>query len=69
MSYFEGLGYSFAPQVNPADRILDLITKSGDVMADAWRVHAAATAATHTHTTTLAKRFGFWSPPVRRAAL
>jgi hypothetical protein len=61
-------------QVNPADRILDIITKGGDSLYEAWAEHLEIVRQTPAGPTLsnggsggeeLAKRFGFYSPPVQ----
>lgn len=39
MQYFKGQGYAFEPTVNPADRILDIITKSDDSLYEKWQTN------------------------------
>lgn len=54
--YFSELGYHFEPTVNPADRILDIITKADDSLYEHWAARLAATGASPENA------FGFWVP-------
>lgn len=54
--YFTELGYHFEPTVNPADRILDIITKADDSLYEQWAARQAATGASPENA------FGFWVP-------
>ena len=56
MRYFTELGFHFEPTVNPADRILDIITKADDSLYEKWQVQLAAAGASPENAV------GFWVP-------
>ena len=57
MRYFSEQGWAFPGNVNPADRILDIITKADDMLYEKWEAHVGASTSG-----SLSPRFGFWSP-------
>jgi hypothetical protein len=59
--YFKAQGYDFSPHVNPADRILDLISNKADPSDETLYVKWEE----HLHSRGVNGRFGFWSPEVR----
>ncbi len=61
VQYFSEQGFAFDPMVNPADRILDIITKADDSLYEAWQAHSQAAAAALPPSAQQG-HFGYWVP-------
>jgi ABC-type multidrug transport system ATPase subunit len=61
VQYFTEQGFPFEPTVNPADRILDIITKADDSLYEAWQIFSSSSARNGSDLRR-GELFGYWIP-------